>query len=297
MYIEQLKKMKVNDAAYIICLASVLGFFALNIITSFITNSDVNSSIQDLIEQVGKTPTFVILVAPLSFFCVLLLLWVKFINRQSVRSLTTSRSKVDWSRIFFMFSLWSFFLIVTTVISYIFFPEDIILQFNWSKFIPFAIAAILLIPLQIAFEEYFFRGYLLQYVGYKFNSRFLPLVISSVLFGVMHISNPEIGELGYWFLIFYIGTGFALGILTLMDDGLELALGFHAANNLMGALLVTSDISVFQTDAIFKEISTTQSLIPILLQVFVVYPILLFICTKKYKWTNWKQNLLGKLAE
>jgi hypothetical protein len=25
-----------------------------------------------------------------------------------------------------------------------------------------------------------------------------------------------------------------------MDDGLELALGFHAANNLIGALLVTS---------------------------------------------------------
>jgi hypothetical protein len=40
-----------------------------------------------------------------------------------------------------------------------------------------------------------------------------------------------------------------------MDEGMELALGFHAANNLVGALLVTSDWSAFQTHSIFKDIS------------------------------------------
>jgi hypothetical protein len=39
-----------------------------------------------------------------------------------------------------------------------------------------------------------------------------------------------------------------------MDEGMELALGFHA-NNLVGALLVTSDWSAFQTHSIFKDIS------------------------------------------
>jgi hypothetical protein len=33
--------------------------------------------------------------------------------------------------------------------------------------------------------------------------------------------------------VYYIGTGLFLGILTLMDE-MELALGFHAANNLVG---------------------------------------------------------------
>ena len=297
MYIEQLKKMKINEVAYILCITSVLGFFGLNIITTFFTDSNVNDSIQLLISQYGKTLTFVFLVAPLSFFCILLLLWVKFINRQSITSLTTSRVKIDWFRVCFMFVLWSTFLILSTVASYILFSDEIILQFSWKKFVPFALVACLLIPLQIAFEEYFFRGYLLQYLGFKLNSRWIPLFVSSVLFGVMHISNPEIGAMGYWFLLFYIGTGFVLGIFTLMDEGLELALGFHAANNLIGALLVTSDTSVFQTNAVFKDISTSQSFYPLILQLIVVYPILLFICSKKYKWTNWKQNLLGKLAE
>ena len=36
-------------------------------------------------------------------------------------------------------------------------------------------------------------------------------------------------HLGYKFIVQYITVGFILGIMTLMDDGLELALGFHAA--------------------------------------------------------------------
>src|SRR5690554_7784922 len=75
-------------------------------------------------------------------------------------------------------------------------------------------------------------------------------------------------------MIYYIGCGFLLGIMTLMDDGLELALGFHAANNLIGALIVTSDAAVFQTDAIF--LYTGKSTIwELLIQVFVIFPILL----------------------
>ena len=37
-----------------------------------------------------------------------------------------------------------------------------------------------------------------------------------------------------------------------MDDGLELAIGFHAANNLIAALLVTADWTVFQTESILN---------------------------------------------
>ena len=56
-------------------------------------------------------------------------------------------------------------------------------------------------------------------------------------------------------MIYYIGTGLFLGIVTLMDEGLELALGFHAANNLFTALLVTADWTAFKTYSIFKDMS------------------------------------------
>ena len=87
------------------------------------------------------------------------------------------------------------------------------------------------------------------------RNKWVPLILTSSIFGLLHIANPEVDKIGNIILVYYIGTGFLLGIMTLMDEGLELSLGFHAANNLVGALLVTSDWSVFQTNAVLKDVS------------------------------------------
>jgi hypothetical protein len=72
---------------------------------------------------------------------------------------------------------------------------------------------------------------------------------------------------------------------------MELALGFHAANNLVGALLVTSDWSAFQTHSIFKDISEPEAGFDVILPVMIIYPILLFILRKSVdrleRKTNW----------
>jgi membrane protease YdiL (CAAX protease family) len=149
--------------------------------------------------------------------------------------------------------------------------------------------------LQTSFEEYFFRGYLMQGLGLATKTRWFPFVFTSFAFGRMHIANPEVGKMGYIILIYYVGTGFFLGILTLMDEGLELALGFHAANNLFGALLLTSDWSAFQTHSILKDIAEPSAGYDVILPVFIIFPILLFIFSKKYRWKNWRQKLFGTL--
>ena len=82
--------------------------------------------------------------------------------------------------------------------------------------------------------------------------------------------------------------------MTLMDDGLELALGFHAANNLIAALLVTADWTVFQTESILIDISEPSLGITDFIAPFVVYPILLAIFARKYSWTNWREKLFSR---
>ena len=67
----------------------------------------------------------------------------------------------------------------------------------------------------------------MQGLGIMAKNRWVPLVVTSVLFGAMHFFNPEVDKLGYGIMVYYMGTGFFLGIMTLMDEGLELALGFH----------------------------------------------------------------------
>ena len=111
----------------------------------------------------------------------------------------------------------------------------------------------------------------------------------------MHILNPEVDKMGYLILVYYIGTGLFLGIITLMDEGMELSLGFHAANNLVTALLVTSDWTALRTNSVFKDTSTPGGMMEIFIPVLVIYPILLFIFSKKYQWINWKEKLTGKI--
>jgi membrane protease YdiL (CAAX protease family) len=127
------------------------------------------------------------------------------------------------------------------------------------------------------------------------RNKWFPLVMTSGIFGLMHLINPEVTKMGHGIMIFYIGTGLFLGIITLMDEGMELALGFHAANNLIGALLVTSDWSAFQTHSILKDVSEPTFGFDVILPVILIYPILLIIFGRKYNWSNWKEKLTGNI--
>ena len=98
-------------------------------------------------------------------------------------------------------------------------------------------------------------------------------------------------------MVFYIGTGFFFGIVTLLDEGTELALGLHAANNIVAAIFVTADWTVFQTDALFVDTSEPSIGLEMFLPVFLVYPIIILIFSKKYGWTNWKDKLFGKVEK
>lgn len=220
---------------------------------------------------------------------------VKHLHNQTILSITTSRKKIDWGRVAFSFILWAIFSILSFLVLYLKSPENFVWNF---KLIPFLILLVLgsvLIPIQTSTEEYIFRGYLMQGFANLSKNRWFPLLITSLIFGSLHVFNPEVLKMGYVIMIYYIGTGLFLGVLTLMDEGMELSLGFHAANNLIGALLVTSDWSVFQTHSIFKDMSEPSAGFDVILPIVVIYPILLLIFSKKYGWKNWKEKLTGNI--
>lgn len=246
-------------------------------------------------------PNLNLLLMLLSFAIGLLVLIfvAKALHQQSFRLLTTARDKIDWSRFWFAFLFWGIISAGLIFLDYYMSPEDYVWNFKLQPFLILCVIAIVLVPFQTSFEEYFFRGYLMQGIGVLAKNKWLPLLITSVTFGLLHIANPEIDKLGHILLVYYIGTGFFLGIMTLMDDGLELALGFHAANNLFTAVLVTADWTAFQTHSLFKDMSQPEAagFMDIFLPVFVLFPIVLFVFARKYKWTNWKERLFGEVVE
>jgi membrane protease YdiL (CAAX protease family) len=294
-YIQQGLTGKLGLWKYLIIPILFFGLMGLNFLAISFLDIDIDKMIKNEIARKGTNRFLMESLLPfaIGLFCVLF--WVKYVHNQTITSLTTSRKKIDWKRIFFAFLLWGSITTIFLLIDYFTVPENYQLNFNLDKFLGLALIGVLLIPLQTSFEEYFFRGYLMQGIGIVAKNRWFPLIITSIIFGLLHIANPEIGKLGNELLIYYIGTGFFLGILTLMDEGLELALGFHAANNLITALLVTADWTVFQTDSVLLDLSEPSLISDVYLPVFIIFPVLLFIFSKKYKWTNWKEKLTGKI--
>lgn len=219
----------------------------------------------------------------------------KFIHYQPIKTLTTTRKKMDWGRFFFGFGLIAIFSIAVTAVDYFSNPEDYLVNFQPAPFFIMLLIAVVMIPLQTSFEEYLFRGYLMQGIGVLVKNRWFPLVLTSVIFGGLHFFNPEVTKMGNIIMIYYIGTGFLLGIMTLMDEGMELALGFHAGNNLLTAVLVTADWTAFQTNSLLKDISDPTAGVDVLVPVLLVYPLFLYIMAKKYGWSDWKEKLTGKI--
>lgn len=243
----------------------------------------------------SKNITFFLLMISFVFGTLTWWIWIKYIHKLSWTQATTSREKFDWSRVFFAFGVVGAVSLVTTFLGYYLEPDVYIWNFNSTNFAILAVIALILVPIQTTWEELFFRSYTMQGLGIMSGNRAIPFILTSVVFGMMHIFNPEIAKMGYIVMIWYVGTGFLLGTFTLMDEGTELAIGFHAANNLFIALLVTADWTAFQTDSLLIDTSDPTATWDTFIPMFIYYPALILLFAKKYKWNNWKDKLFGKI--
>jgi len=128
-----------------------------------------------------------------------------------------------------------------------------------------------------------------------FARKWFPLAFTAISFGLLHSFNPEVEKLGYLVMLYYIGTGLLFGMTTLLDEGMELALGMHAANNIVAAIFVTTNWTVFQTDALFIDTSEPSLGMEMYVPILIIYPLILLLFSKKYAWKNWKEKLVGRI--
>jgi membrane protease YdiL (CAAX protease family) len=240
-------------------------------------------------EKIGINKSLLLALMMGMFVFTLLFLWlaIKYIQGKTLTSIITGFEKVRWNRYFFAFAVWGILITILTVASYLISPQDMEIRFDAGPFFILLIVAVLFIPIQTAAEELIFRGYLMQGFGLAFKNGIMPLIVTSVLFGLMHAQNPEAAAHGLWLMMpYYIFFGAFLAALTLLDEGAELAMGIHCANNLFSSLLVCSKNSVLQTDSIFYvSVEDPGSEFGIWI---IMAAICFFILYKKYKLSNWK---------
>ena len=260
----------------------------------FITNqiSEVND-MSSIFHILDKNLSFFLILFPFLVSFISFIFIIKLIHNQSLTDLTTSRKKIDYKRIIFSFLFWSSIILTLFLAGYLINPKGYILNFKLLPFLTLFFISIIFIPFQASLEEYIFRGYLMQGFFQIFKNRFLPLVFTSFIFGFLHYFNPEVEKLGLGIMIYYVMTGFFFGIITLLDEGIEIPIGLHIANNLITALLVTADWTALQTESVFIDINEPDLIRELITYLILVYPLTLIFFSKKYKWKSWKIKILN----
>lgn len=209
---------------------------------------------------------------------------IKPLHGRTLRETINGRRKIRWDRIRMGIIVWGIIILVDTAISLLFSsPAEYEFRFNPGAFITLVLIILVVLPFQTSIEEILCRGYLAQGVARWTKSRWWALIIPSLLFALLHVANPEVAEYGFWLSMpQYLIMGLMLGLISILDDGIELALGIHFINNALTAILVTHEASALQTDALFlyHEIDPVASLISI----SIASGLLVFILQRIYKW-------------
>ena len=281
--------------SFIVIIFSILGQLPLSFFITADAISEAGGDPMIALRNLDKNLQLFLILIPFVFGFLGLYLVIKKLHNRNFVSITTSRSKVDWRRIIHSFILWGSITIIFISADFFINSEDYQINFKFDKFFILLIIGFILIPIQTSLEELLFRGYLFQGFSLYFKRPWIGLFLTSFIFGCLHIFNPEVQKLGLGILIYYIGTGLFLGIITLMDQGIELALGFHAANNLITALLVTSSWTAFQTESILIDISDPSLVGETIISMLILYPLFYIYMYKKYKWSDLKNKLLVKI--
>lgn len=192
-------------------------------------------------------------------------------------------NRIRWNKILKGGLLWLAFLIVIEIINYVFSPNSFIFNFNLEKLFLMIILFIIAIPIQITFEELFFRGYLNQGLSLKFKNPVIVILISSVIFSLGHIFN---GGNELIFMLQNVSITFLVGMIfsvaTLVDNGIEFAIGAHLTNNFFSFIIHSSEGSLGTSTTIITTISGDPwiELIQTIIAFF-IFSLILFLWKKK----------------
>ena len=255
---------------------------------------DSVNSFSDFQELFSKNEFFALNMIPFALGILTILFCSKLIFKRPFRTFLTARPRFDFTRFFFAFGLWTTLMMVSFFITFIDLNHQLHWNFQPERFYYLLALALILVPIQTGFEEVLFRGFLLQMFGKVTQKGIYLIAINGMLFGALHLMNPEIDKLGYFAVGYYIISGIFTSFITVMDNGLELSWGFHLANNLFGIVVVTNNWQVIQTDALFMDVSKPILGWDMYVTMFLFYPLMLLVFWLVYRWKNWNKVLLQR---
>ncbi|MEO0455102.1 MAG: type II CAAX endopeptidase family protein [Cyanobacteria bacterium P01_A01_bin.114] len=204
-----------------------------------------------------------------------ILFWaVTKLHNRPFQTLVNADASVNMRRLLWGFAAWLLQLTVIFGADIWLAPQHYSFSFHPAQWFTLLPLAMIFIPMQTSAEELLFRGYLMQGLGLIIKHRLALILTISLVFAVPHFANPEMQRGFTWGALTYLLWGIFFATITLKDNGLELALGCHAANNLFSTLVLNTPDSTIPTTAIWTYIEPIDSrvgFISLLIQTAVFY--------------------------
>jgi len=200
------------------------------------------SNIYPFIQSTISNPILLVVLVGVSYTISVFLFYIclRFVHHKKFLSVINTVSGLRWKLLLKGLVLWALILFILSLPSLIFNPGGYEITYNSESFLILLIICLLAFPIQASFEEILFRGYLMQGFSLVSKKPWVPLVLTSLIFGSVHVLN---GTNLYMDLSIVASTfviGMMLGIIALGDNGIETAMGVHIANNLYVALFFNS---------------------------------------------------------
>jgi membrane protease YdiL (CAAX protease family) len=223
---------------------------------------------------------FVVTMSSFIPFILATLLAVRFIHARPLRTLITAAPRIRWGRMLAGAGIWFGIGALIAIVEALLYPGRYVLTFQPVTLLIFTILALIIIPIQTSAEEVFFRGYLLQWMGLRLKNKWILAFLNGVLFFLPHTANPEMAVDSLLVGLGYFVIGFVFTLITVQDNGMELALGMHAANNLFAALFANYTVTALPSPSLFtvQELDPVYSLISLIIgsiAFFIIYSTLL----------------------
>ena len=265
----------------IILLVSVMAYKTATSGGSITPNS--HNAMDLTVYGISQNQGFILLMIPFILAFITTIILFKPFHKRLVSEVINGTKQIRWKRYFMGMGVWLIICLLYLGIDYALNSTNYKLQFDAAKFIPLVLLSLLFIPIQTAYEELLFRGYFTQGIAAWTKNRWVALIIPALLFGLMHSFNPEVKEYGFWVVMpQYVIFGLLFGLMTILDDGIELAMGAHAANNIFSCLFVTNAASALQTPAVFNQLNINPNKETLMLTIMGILFIIIF--SRLYKW-------------
>lgn len=220
----------------------------------------------------------------------------KLLHKRDFITLITHRKKIDWLRFWFSFTSWGILSVLMFAVSLFISPEEYKFNFKALPFLGLLVICLVLVPIKVFFFTIFLRSYLLQLINVLFKKPILSLTAIVILFSFLmynaYLRTDE--NINLLQLMHYVILGFLLGLIIILDDGLEIVLGMSLITTFVSVLFIGYKVPTYSSNALFLKDGKTEDYL-IYIVCFIAYPLYFYFLSRLYRWSNWKEKLFKKV--